>query len=124
MMIDSIACLWHLHARDTTLVAISRAPLAKLEAYRERMGWTVPWVSSYGSDFNYDFNATIDKDIAPEPLHNFEPWPQRRPPSCPGCAATTSTRATREKATRRRTAPATTARAHAAGHRARGRTHS
>lgn len=72
MMIDSLAGPWHLHARNTTLVAISRAPLAKLEAYRERMGWTVPWVSSYGSDFNYDFGATIDKDIAPA-LHNFEP---------------------------------------------------
>ena len=44
---------------------VSRAPLAKLEAYRQRMGWTVPWYSSYGSDFNYDFHVTIDKSVAP-----------------------------------------------------------
>ena len=52
--------LEHLHARDTTLVAVSRAPLPKLLAYRGRMGWTIPWYSSFGSDFNYDFHATLD----------------------------------------------------------------
>jgi predicted dithiol-disulfide oxidoreductase (DUF899 family) len=45
----------HLAARDTTLVAISRAPLAKLEAFKARMGWTFDWLSSAGNDFNYDF---------------------------------------------------------------------
>ncbi|HEV8193202.1 MAG TPA: DUF899 family protein, partial [Ktedonobacterales bacterium] len=47
--------------KDTSLVLISRAPLAKLEPYRTRMNWTVPWFSSFGSDFNYDFGVT-DED--------------------------------------------------------------
>lgn len=58
---DNIGHLAHLHDRDTSLVLISRAPLDKLEAYKARMGWTVPWYSSYGSDFNYDFHVTNDK---------------------------------------------------------------
>ena len=55
----------YLHARDTSLVLISRAPLEKLEVYRERMGWTVPWYSSFGSDFNYDFHVTMDESVVP-----------------------------------------------------------
>ncbi|HYW25311.1 MAG TPA: thioredoxin family protein [Terriglobales bacterium] len=47
----------HLAHHDVTLCAVSRAPLAKLQAYRRRMGWSFPWASSYGSDFNYDFQA-------------------------------------------------------------------
>lgn len=50
--------LARLHARDTSLVLVSRAPLAKIEPFKTRMNWTVPWFSSYGSDFNYDFDAT------------------------------------------------------------------
>lgn len=52
----------HFHARDTTLVLISRAPLNKLEHYRKRMQWNkpIPWYSSLDSDFNYDFGATDD----------------------------------------------------------------
>jgi predicted dithiol-disulfide oxidoreductase (DUF899 family) len=50
----------HLAVRDTTLAYVSRAPLAKLEDYKARKGWTFPWYSSYGSDFNYDFHVTID----------------------------------------------------------------
>jgi predicted dithiol-disulfide oxidoreductase (DUF899 family) len=57
--------LEHLHARDTTLAYVSRAPLAKLEAYKARRGWTFPWYSSYGSDFNYDFHVTLDEAVAP-----------------------------------------------------------
>jgi predicted dithiol-disulfide oxidoreductase (DUF899 family) len=49
------------HSRDTAFVAVSRAPLAKLEAYKAARGWVVPWYSSADSDFNYDFNATLDK---------------------------------------------------------------
>ncbi len=52
----------HLRARDTAFAAISRAPLAKLLAFRERMGWTFPWYSSAGSDFNYDFHVTFPPD--------------------------------------------------------------
>jgi predicted dithiol-disulfide oxidoreductase (DUF899 family) len=49
----------HLAARDTTLVAISRAPLQKLNAFRQRMGWTFDWLSSAGNDFNYDFAVSF-----------------------------------------------------------------
>ncbi|MFH0519957.1 DUF899 domain-containing protein [Streptomyces sp. M41] len=62
---DWIGALRQLHARNTSLVAVSRAPYAKLAAYRERMGWTFPWYSSAGSDFNYDFHATVDERVAP-----------------------------------------------------------
>jgi predicted dithiol-disulfide oxidoreductase (DUF899 family) len=44
----------HLHARDVTLLFVSQAPLDKLQAYRRRMGWSIPWVSAAGGDFNYD----------------------------------------------------------------------
>jgi predicted dithiol-disulfide oxidoreductase (DUF899 family) len=57
--------LQHLHARDTTFVYVSRAPLAKIEAYKARRGWTFQWYSSYGSDFNYDFHVTLDDAVAP-----------------------------------------------------------
>ena len=57
--------LEHLHARDTTFVYISRAPLAKIENYKRRRGWTFPWYSSYGSDFNYDFHVTLDDAVVP-----------------------------------------------------------
>ena len=57
MVLDQIPNLAHLHARDTSFVAVSRAPLAKIEAYRQRMGWTVPWYSSFESDFNVDFGV-------------------------------------------------------------------
>lgn len=55
----------HLHARDTTLAYVSRAPIAKIEDYKARKGWTFPWYSSHGSDFNYDFHATLDERVAP-----------------------------------------------------------
>jgi len=66
---DGIGKLRQLHIRNTTLVAVSRAPYAKLAAFRERMGWTFPWYSSYGSDFNYDFHATLDDRVTPVLLH-------------------------------------------------------
>lgn len=53
--------LAQLHSRDTAFVLVSRAPLAKLEAYKAARGWVVPWYSSEGSDFNYDFHVTLDK---------------------------------------------------------------
>jgi predicted dithiol-disulfide oxidoreductase (DUF899 family) len=56
--------LTHLRSRDTAFALTSRAPLAKLRAYQASRGWTVPWYSSYGSDFNYDFRATLDKTRA------------------------------------------------------------
>ena len=62
--------LEHLHVRDTTLVQVSRAPLAKIEDYKARKGWTFPWYSSYGSDFNYDFHVTMDESVAPA-VYNY-----------------------------------------------------
>ena len=61
----SAGLLTHLHTRDTTFVYVSRAPLTKIEAYKTRKGWTFPWYSSYGSDFNYDFHVTLDESVAP-----------------------------------------------------------
>src|SRR5205807_3159967 len=49
----------HLANHDVAMTAISRAPLDKLQAYKRRMGWTFPWASSLGSDFNFDFNVSI-----------------------------------------------------------------
>ncbi len=49
----------HLNQRDATLVAVSRAPLAKIQPFKQRMGWRFKWVSSFGTDFNYDFNASF-----------------------------------------------------------------
>jgi predicted dithiol-disulfide oxidoreductase (DUF899 family) len=55
MVLDQICPLPHLHARDTSFAAVSRAPIEKISAYRKRMGWKVPWVSSFGTDFSHDF---------------------------------------------------------------------
>ena len=52
----------HLANHDVTLCAVSRAPLAKLQVYRQRMGWSFPWASSFESDFNYDFGASHTKE--------------------------------------------------------------
>lgn len=54
--------LVHLAARDVSLRMVSRAPLAKIEAFKQRMGWRFEWVSSYGSDFNADFHVSFTKD--------------------------------------------------------------
>ncbi len=62
---DAIPHLSHLHARDTTLAVVSRAPVEKIEPFRARMGWTFPWYSSFGTSFNYDFHATVDPAVAP-----------------------------------------------------------
>ena len=61
---DHIPHLSHLRSMNTNLVFVSRSPPEKLAAFRERMGWTqVPWYSSLGSDFNYDFQATQDESV-------------------------------------------------------------
>jgi predicted dithiol-disulfide oxidoreductase (DUF899 family) len=52
----------HLANHDVTLSAVSRAPLAKLQAYKRRMGWAFPWASSFGSDFNFDFNVSFTEE--------------------------------------------------------------
>jgi predicted dithiol-disulfide oxidoreductase (DUF899 family) len=55
----------HLHTRGTSYAMVSRAPLAKLERWKARKGWDIPWYSSFGIDFNYDFGVTIDESVAP-----------------------------------------------------------
>ncbi len=60
MVVDQIGNLAHLHARDTSLALVSRAPLENLERYRRRMGWSIPWYSSAGSQFNQDFGLTTE----------------------------------------------------------------
>lgn len=61
MVTDQFGHLAHFHARDTSLCLVSRAPLANIEKLKKRMGWTYPWYSSDGSDFNADFGLTTDK---------------------------------------------------------------
>ena len=61
----SVGLQEHLHTRDTTLAYVSRAPFDQIEDYRSRKGWDIAWYSSFGSDFNYDFHATLDAAVAP-----------------------------------------------------------
>jgi predicted dithiol-disulfide oxidoreductase (DUF899 family) len=63
----------HLNQRDVSMVAISRAPLAKLQAFRQRLGWSFDWVSSAGSDFNYDYHCSYRPEQANTAMHNYAP---------------------------------------------------
>ncbi|QPF84746.1 DUF899 domain-containing protein [Bradyrhizobium genosp. L] len=67
----------HLAARDTTMVAISRAPLARLEAFRQRMGWTFDWLSSGANDFNYDYGVSFTREQidSGEAVYNYGTTP-------------------------------------------------
>ncbi len=62
--------LTHLHARSTALSMISRAPMDKITAFKKRMNWNIPWYSSFGSDFNYDFHVTQDESVVPV-MYNY-----------------------------------------------------
>ena len=66
--------LLHLPQRDVTLVAVSRAPLPELLAFQRRMGWSFPWLSSHGGDFNYDYHVSFTKEqiASGEAEYNFE----------------------------------------------------
>lgn len=64
-LVNALGDLSMLAERDTTFALISRAPLEKLERYKAAQGWHLPWVSSFNSDFNYDFHVTQDKSVAP-----------------------------------------------------------
>jgi predicted dithiol-disulfide oxidoreductase (DUF899 family) len=55
----------HLHARETSMAYVARAPIEKIERYKRKRGWTFPFYSSYGSDFNYDFHVTLDERVMP-----------------------------------------------------------
>jgi predicted dithiol-disulfide oxidoreductase (DUF899 family) len=63
----------HLNHRDVAFVAISRAPIAKIEKFKKRMGWDFKWVSSFHNDFNYDFQASFKPEVVAsgEPVFNF-----------------------------------------------------
>ncbi len=63
--VDALGDLSLLAERDTSFALVSRAPLAKLQKYKAERGWTRTWVSSFGSDFNYDFDVTHDERVAP-----------------------------------------------------------
>jgi predicted dithiol-disulfide oxidoreductase (DUF899 family) len=65
----------HLANHDVTLMAVSRAPLAKLQAYKRRMGWTFPWASSFGGDFNFDFTVSVTEEQQREGTveYNYRP---------------------------------------------------
>jgi predicted dithiol-disulfide oxidoreductase (DUF899 family) len=69
--------LAHLNHHDVTLTAVSRAPLAEIEGYKRRMGWQFPWVSAFGSDFNYDYNVSFTGDqlASGKALYNFAEMP-------------------------------------------------
>jgi predicted dithiol-disulfide oxidoreductase (DUF899 family) len=75
----------HLANHDVTLCAVSRAPLAKLQAYEQRMCWTFPWASSFGSDFNHDFQAgfTEEEQRAGAGPYNFGVMPLMPPADAP-----------------------------------------
>jgi len=69
----------HLAHRDVSFAAISRAPLAKLDAFKRRMGWSFPWLSSHGSDFNYDFGVSFTPEAmrSGKPIYNYtQPEPE------------------------------------------------
>jgi predicted dithiol-disulfide oxidoreductase (DUF899 family) len=67
----------HLNNHDVTFIAVARAPLDKIEAYKKRMGWKFPWVSSFGSDFNFDYHVSFSKeDLAKQKVYyNFREVP-------------------------------------------------
>lgn len=83
-MVDALGNLDMLAKRNTTYVLISRAPLDKLLKYKHERGWNRTWVSSFGSDFNYDFHVTLDRSVAPL-LNNYreEPEMEQRNPGQP-----------------------------------------
>jgi predicted dithiol-disulfide oxidoreductase (DUF899 family) len=62
---DQIGHLAHLNARDTTFACVSNGPIDRIEAHKARLGWSFPWYSSLGSDFNYDFHVTFDERRVP-----------------------------------------------------------
>ncbi|WP_069770163.1 DUF899 domain-containing protein [Streptomyces sp. LUP30] len=60
--LDQVGHLAHLHARDTSFAVVSRAPFTRILPFKARMGWALPWYSSYEDDFNDDFEATLERD--------------------------------------------------------------
>jgi predicted dithiol-disulfide oxidoreductase (DUF899 family) len=81
----------HLEHHDVTLTAVSRAPLAEIEAYKKRMGWKFPWVSAFAGDFNYDFHVSFKEDELAKGhvTYNFGemPAPDGTPTEMPGLSS-------------------------------------
>src|SRR5215208_2437672 len=69
----------HLHARDLTLAFVSTAPLERLQAYRERMGWNIPWVSSANTDFSFDMGASVPVEQTRENMPSLDDLPPIAP---------------------------------------------
>jgi len=74
MFVDQIGHVAHLHARDVSFVLVARAPIAKLEAYRKRMGWTIPWVSSFTSGRGVEALGSVWTFLDLAPLGRQEEW--------------------------------------------------
>jgi predicted dithiol-disulfide oxidoreductase (DUF899 family) len=88
-MADTInGVLPHLHARDVTMLLVSRAPLERLQAYKRRMGWSIPWASTAGNDFNLDFGVSSTPEQVREQLG---PAADDPPPGLRDIAAATGT---------------------------------
>jgi predicted dithiol-disulfide oxidoreductase (DUF899 family) len=88
-MVDGFdGLLPHLHARDVTLLLVSRAPLEKLQAYKQRMGWSIPWVSSANTDFSFDMGASYTEEQVRE---NMPPGESDLPPIARQNATATGT---------------------------------
>ena len=80
--VDQYGNIAHLHERDTTIAAVSRAPYEKIARFKRKMGWSFPWYSSHGSRFNFDFGVSFD-DAVEHPAYNYrsaEEWEARGMP--------------------------------------------
>ncbi len=88
-MADGIdGLLPHLHARDVTFVFVSQAPLAKLQAYQRRMGWSIPWISTAHTDFNFDLGFSSSEE---QTRDSVEPMAEQLPPIAAHNASSTGT---------------------------------
>jgi predicted dithiol-disulfide oxidoreductase (DUF899 family) len=77
----------HLQHHDVTLAVVSRAPFAEFQPFKQRMGWKFPWYSSFGSDFNFDYNVSwTEESLAADgtPSYNFAEVPNKKPGEAPG----------------------------------------
>ena len=68
--VDQYGNTAHLHERDTTIAVVSRAPIEKINRWKNKMGWTFPWYSSYGSRFNFDYGVSFDETVD-DPHYNY-----------------------------------------------------
>ena len=79
----------HLENHDVEMTAVSRAPIGKLQAYKGRMGWSFPWASSLGSDFDFDFDVSFTKEQQRKGQHRLQRWPlEHVPVARPGAERT------------------------------------